>query len=157
MLTVQMIMTFSATSCTTPGWAYHQTIVATAASTSSTIMPAAETAIRCHLLGNRQASLTSQYRHGANTSSMKPSSCTSPPKCLQASAWPSSCSTFTAPIASSSQRQISRIEQRSQFRQPLAELVEMADDERRGIKHERPARPTTRPAKTASAAGRERR
>ena len=29
-------------------------------------MPAAETAIRCHLLGSRQASVTSQYRQGTN-------------------------------------------------------------------------------------------
>src|SRR5215210_1182122 len=102
-LTVQMIMMLSATSCTTPGWAYHQMIVAAEASTSSTIMPAADTAIRRHLLGNRQASLTSQYKHGENTSSMKPISWTSPPKCLQASACPNSCNTFTTPIANSSQ------------------------------------------------------
>src|SRR3954469_16979417 len=102
-LTVQIIMMLSATSCTTPGWAYHQMIVAAEASTNSTIMPAAETAIRFHLLLNRQASLTSQYKHGENTSSMKPISCTSPPKCLHASACPNSCSTFTMPIASNSQ------------------------------------------------------
>src|SRR3954469_15779323 len=102
-LTVQIIMMLSATSCTTPGWAYHQMIVAAEASTSSTIMPAAETAIRFHLLGNVQASLTSQYRHGENTSSMKPISWTSPPKCLHASACPNSCNTLTTPMAAKSQ------------------------------------------------------
>src|SRR6476620_6833600 len=101
--TVQITMMLSATSCTRPGWAYHQTIVAPDASTNSTMMPAAETAIRFHLLGNRHASLTSQYKQGENTSSMKPISWTSPPKCLHANACPNSCSTFTTPIASSSQ------------------------------------------------------
>src|SRR3954463_10867996 len=101
-LTVQMIMTLRATSCTTPGRAYHHTIVAIAASRSSTTIPAAETAIRRHLLGKCQAALTSQYKHGENTSNMKPISCTSPPKRLHVSACPSSCSTLTPPIATKS-------------------------------------------------------
>ena len=57
-----------------PGSENHQRKVAAAARFSSTKIPAALTAARCHLLGNRQESVTSQYKQGVKTRSITPRS-----------------------------------------------------------------------------------
>ncbi len=67
-----------------------QMMARTAATHSSTIMPAAPTNIRCHRLGNAQAAEASTYGVGMNTRNMMPSSWHSPPNRRQAKAWPSS-------------------------------------------------------------------
>ena len=76
--------------------------VAIEASTSSTYMPAAPMAARCHLLGSIHESETLQYRQGVSTRIMMPISWHSPPKCLHDSPWPNSCRTLvTARVAAS--------------------------------------------------------
>src|SRR5262245_52669527 len=81
-----------------PGELYHQTKVAMDARNSSTYIPAAPIAARCHLLGSIQESETLQYRAGVKTRSIAPSSWHSPPKCLNERPWPNSCSTLTVAI-----------------------------------------------------------
>src|SRR5262245_23039678 len=89
-----------------PGVLNHQTKVAIEAMQTSTYIPAAPINARCHLLGSIQESETLQYRHGVSTSSITASSWHSPPKCLQESPWPNSCSTLVAHIAAASQIQL---------------------------------------------------
>jgi len=97
-LTEQMNITLRQIELSSPGWLYHHKKVAIEAKNSSTYIPAAPIAARCHLLGSIQESETLQYSAGVNTSIMKPSSWHSPPKCLHASPWPNSCSTLTTAI-----------------------------------------------------------
>jgi len=101
-LTLQMNITFSARLLSSPGSENHQRNVQTEASTTSTYIPAAPIAARCHLLGSIQESETLQYRQGVSTRNMTPISWHSPPKCLHDSPWANSCITLvTASVAAS--------------------------------------------------------
>ena len=89
-----------------PGTLYHHKNVATLAMNTSTYIPAAPIAARCHLLGNIHESLTLQYSAGVNTKSMKPISWHSPLKCLQLNQCPNSCNTLTIAMVMPSQIQL---------------------------------------------------
>jgi hypothetical protein len=77
-------MTLKAVARTAPVLASTHTIIATAASASSTMMPAAPTRARCQMRGNAVAELASTYGTGNSTSNITPISCTAPPQRLQA-------------------------------------------------------------------------
>ena len=64
---------------------------ATAAMPNSTIMPAAPTRMRSHLLRNALLEEASTYGSGLKSNSMTPVSGTSPPSFRQAYPWPNSC------------------------------------------------------------------
>src|SRR5271157_2370329 len=87
-----------------PGSENHQMKVQAEASTSSTYIPAAPMAMRCHLLGSIHESETFQYRQGVSTRIITPISWHSPPKCLHVRPWPNSCRTLMTPSTTESQR-----------------------------------------------------
>src|SRR6476646_4027937 len=82
--------------CSSPGCVNHQTNSATDESTDSTHIPAAPMAMRCHLLGIIQESLTSQYSVGLKTRMITPISWHSPPKWRHVRPCPNSCRIFVA-------------------------------------------------------------
>ena len=76
-----MTITLKATARSRPGSAEAQTRAAMAASVTSTMMPAAATPARCHLLASAAEGEASTYGTGNSTSSITPI-CTSQPKRL---------------------------------------------------------------------------
>jgi hypothetical protein len=77
-------ITLNAAARSSPGSAFSQTIMASAAQNVSTIMPAAATSARCHLPGKPADPETSIYGTGINTIVITPASCTSAPPSLAA-------------------------------------------------------------------------
>ena len=108
-LTEQTIIRLKHAALNQPGTLNHQASAASAATISSTYIPATSTATRRQRLLNIQASETLQYRHGTNTNSWMPNSWHSPPKRRQQSAWASSCSVFTTATDSASQPTLRRL------------------------------------------------
>jgi hypothetical protein len=83
---------------TAPGPVRDQIPTATAATASSTIMPAAPTRARFQRSRNPQAAVASTYGIGVKSISITPMAWTSPPNRRQQYAWPSSCRAFSPTI-----------------------------------------------------------
>ena len=73
-----------------PGAVLAQTQAASAATANSASTPAKPTSKRWPRLRKPQLEVASTYGSGANISSITPTECTSPPKCLHTAAWPHS-------------------------------------------------------------------
>ena len=99
--------------------------VAIEASTSSTYMPAAPMAARCHLFGSIQESETLQYRQGVSTSIMTPISWHSPPKCLQRQAVAELVQHLGHPQRDRQPEGVVEVEELVELRQLRAEHVEL--------------------------------
>ena len=99
--------------------------VASDARMSSTYMPAAPMAARCHLLGSIHESETLQYRQGVSTRNITPISWHSPPKCLHDSPCPNSCRTLVTARARPSQSQFFGPEELVERRQLRLKHVEL--------------------------------
>ena len=146
-----MNITFRQRLCNRPGSVNHQRKVQIEASTSSTYMPAAPMAARCHLLGSIHESETLQYRQGVSTRIIMPISWHSPPKCLQVSPWPNSCRTLVTPSTTASQKALWMLKNWWNVGQLRAEHVELDRHQRQRRERQQQHSTTRRPARRTSA------